>query len=122
MKNSKVFSVFDSNFVEEVLKSKVPALVDVYLPKLPQNNIVSSYINGLTQRYSGRLKVAKINAIDNKIIIQKYKLKNFPTLILFQNGRQISQSVGANIGKMQEMINQLMTGLSSFSAQGHLSH
>ncbi len=122
MKNSKVFSVFDSNFVEEVLKSKVPVLVDVYQPKLPQNNIVSNYINGLTQRYSGRLKVAKLNAIDNKIIIEKYKLKNFPTLILFQNGRQISQSVGANIGKMQEMINQLMTGLSSFSAQGQLSH
>lgn len=90
-----VIELTDTNFEEEVIKSSIPTLVDFWAPWCGPCRMVSPIVEELAKEFSGRLKVGKLNVDNNQDTAAKYGIRSIPTLIIFKNGKQVAQTVGA---------------------------
>jgi thioredoxin 1 len=85
----------DENFEEEVLKSKVPVLVDFWAKWCRPCQMVAPAIEEISRKYAGRLKVGKLNVDENPLIIAKYGILSIPTFIIFKEGKVLDETAGA---------------------------
>jgi thioredoxin 1 len=87
--------VDDVNFTEEVAGSKTPVLVDFYADWCGPCRMIGPVIEELAGKYSGKLKVCKVNVDQAGAVAQKYGISSIPTVILFKNGKPVDQFLGA---------------------------
>lgn len=57
--------------------------------------MVSPVIEKLAGKYSGKVKVVKVNVDDNQALAMKYNIMSIPTIMLFKNGKAVDQAIGA---------------------------
>ncbi len=48
----------------------------------------------VAQQYGNKIKIAKINVSDNRVLSDKFGVKNIPFLILLKNGKTVLQMPG----------------------------
>ena len=48
----------------------------------------------LADEYQGQIEVFKVNIEDNEIF--KFDIMSIPTVVLFQNGKEVSRLIGVN--------------------------
>lgn len=89
-----IVTLSSDNFDREVLKSKVPVLVDFWAIWCGPCRMVAPIVEDISWDYENRLKVGKVNLDENKDLARKYHVPAIPTLLLFQNGRVIRQWTG----------------------------
>lgn len=87
-------TVDDDNFEEEILKSDVPVLLDVWTPSCVHCDRLVPIIVGLATRYQGKLKVAEINGAEAPIAMSSLKVRGTPTVVYFVEGREFERVVG----------------------------
>jgi thioredoxin 1 len=87
--------VTDKSFHNEVLKSKVPVLVDFWAPWCGPCHMVAPVLENIAEKYAGKIKVAKLNVDDNQQIARQYRAMSIPMLMLFKDGKALSTLVGA---------------------------
>ena len=85
----------DETFEEEVLQSNLPVLVDYWAEWCGPCKMIAPILDSLTDVYSGKLKIAKLNIDDNQKTPQKYGVRGIPTLMIFKNGNVEATKVGA---------------------------
>ena len=85
----------DETFEEEVLKSNLPVLVDYWAEWCGPCKMIAPILDSLTDEYSGKLKISKLNIDDNQKTPQKYGVRGIPTLMIFKNGNVEATKVGA---------------------------
>jgi len=85
----------DESFEEEVLKSNLPVLVDYWAEWCGPCKMIAPILDSLTDEYSGKLKISKLNIDDNQKTPQKYGVRGIPTLMIFKNGNVEATKVGA---------------------------
>ncbi len=90
-----VSEVNESNFDAEVLKSKVPVVMDIWAPWCGPCRMYGPIIEEVSNDYTGKLKFVKINADDNENIAMKYNIMSIPTTLLIKDGKVKAMSVGA---------------------------
>ncbi len=100
--------VTDATFDSEVLKSKVPVLVDFWAPWCGPCRTIAPTVEQMAQKYAGRAKVVKVNVDDNPRIAQQFQVMSIPTLITFKNGNVIKRQVGANPTIIPHMIEEAL--------------
>lgn len=83
-----------SNFETEVLGSKGKALVDFWAPWCGPCRMQTPILEKLTASAEIEAKIFKLNTDENPEIAQKYGIVSIPTLILFENGKEIERFVG----------------------------
>ena len=93
--NGKPIKVEDSNFEREVLKSRVPVLLDCWAPWCGPCRTIAPTIDQIAKKYSGRLKVGKLNTDENPEVTSSYGILSIPSLLIFQNGKLVDRMVGA---------------------------
>jgi thioredoxin 1 len=99
--------VTDSNFDSEVLKCDLPVLVDFWAPWCGPCRAIAPVIDELTQEYSGRVKIAKMNVDENSSTPSKYGIRAIPTLILFKKGEVVEQITGAvSKGSIKDLLSE----------------
>ncbi len=90
-----VQTVTDATFEAEVLKAKLPVLVDFWASWCGPCKVLGPVIEHLAAEYGGRVKFCKVNVDENRLASTKYQVMSIPTVMLFRNGQIAGTSVGA---------------------------
>src|SRR5260221_5257231 len=93
--SEQVKDVNDNSFETEVLKSKQLVLVDFWAEWCAPCRAMTPVVEGMAQKYQGRVSVVKLNVDDNTSVTQRFGIKGIPTLIVFKNGKEAERLVGA---------------------------
>jgi thioredoxin 1 len=95
MSGTDIKHVTDDSFEPDVLKSDVPVLVDYWAEWCGPCKSIAPVLEQVATEYQGRIKVAKINVDENKLVPAKFGIRGIPTLMLFKNGNVEATRVGA---------------------------
>ena len=90
-----VTDVTDQDFEEEVIKSVLPVLVDLWAPWCGPCRMVAPVVDKLAERYEGKFKFYRLTVDDNPQTALKYKVMSIPTLIFFKGGEAVDTVIGA---------------------------
>ena len=91
----KALEITDSNFEQEVLKEKLPVLVDFWATWCGPCLMMAPIVEEIAQEYTGRLKVAKLDVDQNNQTSIQYGIRSIPTLFFFKDGKVVDRIVGA---------------------------
>jgi thioredoxin 1 len=56
--------------------------------------MVAPAIDQIARKYSGLVKVGKLNTDENPDVTSSYGILSIPTLLIFQNGKLVDRMVG----------------------------
>jgi thioredoxin 1 len=90
----KTVAVTDSTFEEIVLKAANPVLVDFWATWCRPCQMVAPILEELTQEFTGKLTIAKLDVDQNQQTAQKYHVMSIPTMIVFKQGKPVANIVG----------------------------
>ncbi len=99
-------TVTDKNFRKEVLKSKVPVLVDFWATWCGPCHTIAPHIEQIAKEYGGAVKVAKLDIDRNQVIAGRYNVRSIPTMIVFEGGQPAARVTGADPSGLRRMVKQ----------------
>jgi thioredoxin 1 len=88
------FKFTDENFEEEVVKSKMPVLVDFYADWCGPCKMMSPIIDELATKYDGKWKIGKCNVDESPGAASKYGIQSIPSLLFFKDGQVVNMALG----------------------------
>jgi len=92
---AKPIELTDASFEQEVLKSSVPVLVDFWAVWCGPCKMIAPSVEQIAGEYEGKLKVGKVDVDVNQATAAKYMVRSIPTLLIFKDGKQMEQIIGA---------------------------
>lgn len=99
---SKVYQVSDENFDQEIIHSNMPVIVDFWADWCEPCKAMAPEIEGLAQKYQGKIKFAQMNVVNNRNIPARFGIRNLPTFMLFKRGEVLNTIIGAFPGSLLE--------------------
>ena len=90
-----VADVTDQNFEAEVLKSKLPVIVDFWAEWCGPCQRIAPIVKDLAARYGDQVKVVKMNVDENQNIPAKYCVRSIPLVLAIKDGVVVDQIVGS---------------------------
>jgi len=87
-------SVDDTNFTEVVIEAETPFLVDFWAPWCKPCHAIAPIVGELADEYAGRVGFGKVNVDENPRAATDYGIRSIPTLLLFKDGKPMTQIVG----------------------------
>ncbi len=91
---SKPNVVNDSDFDQVVLKSSTPVLVDFWATWCKPCQMIAPILEAMVDEYKGKLTIAKMDVDQNQATAARFHVMSIPTMILFKNGKPVSNIVG----------------------------
>jgi thioredoxin 1 len=93
------------NFEEEVMKSKMPVLVDFWGPRCEPCKALMPHVEKLEEKYGDRVKFCKLDTSKNMRLAISQKVMGLPTLIVYKNGQKADEvTKNVTIEMVEEMI------------------
>lgn len=90
-----VTDITDQNFEDEVLKSTLPVLIDIWAPWCGPCRMIAPVVEKLAEKYDQRFKFCRLNVDQNPQSATNYQIMSIPTLIFFKDGQIVDRVVGA---------------------------
>ncbi|MGC8710203.1 MAG: thioredoxin [Candidatus Micrarchaeia archaeon] len=84
-----------NSFESEVLKSKLPVVIDFWAEWCGPCRIFSPVLESISKNYENKVKFYKLNTDENPEIAVAYNVMSIPTAMLFENGEVKAISIGA---------------------------
>ena len=75
-------------------------LVDFWAPWCAPCKMMAPTLNEIADENPDTITIAKLNVDQNQPIAQKYNIRNIPTMILFQGGKEIKRITGVKPKKV----------------------
>ena len=85
------------NFESEVLKSEQPVVVDLWGPKCGPCLALMPDVEALAGEYTGKIKFAKLNVMENRRLCISLKVLGVPTFLFYRNGEQKERISGEQV-------------------------
>lgn len=86
--------VNDANFNSEVVEYSGKVLVDFWAPWCGPCRMQTPILEKLASDPEVKTKIVKVNTDNNPETAQRFGISSIPTLILFENGKEIDRMVG----------------------------
>ena len=93
-----LLEVTKDTFENEVLKSELPVLVDLWAPWCGPCRAITPLVEDIAGEYEGKLKVVKVNIDASPTVAADYSVMSIPTLLIFKGGNVEGQIIGL-VGK-----------------------
>ena len=90
-----VINLTTENFEEEVLKSDVPVLVDMFATWCGPCKMMAPVVAQLAEEYEGTVKVGKLDIDQNVDIVAQYKIMSVPTFLVIKDAEVKAKLIGA---------------------------
>ena len=91
---SSVITVTDATFPEEVERSTLPVLVDMWAEWCGPCRMIAPAVEQLAKEMAGRLKVAKLNIDENPATAARFQIQSIPALLVLKDGREVDRMIG----------------------------
>ena len=83
-----------NNFEEEVLKAQGKVLVDFWATWCGPCRMLAPTVSAIAEKYAGKVKVCKCDIDENIPLAEKYGIEVIPTLVVFENGAEVTRNMG----------------------------
>ena len=84
----------DANFDSDVMKAKMPVVVDFWAPWCQPCKMVGPTIEALATEYAGKVSVGKMNVDENTQFPGQFGIMSIPTVMIFKDGKPVKSLVG----------------------------
>jgi thioredoxin len=88
-------SVTDATFVQDVLQSTRPVLVDFWAEWCPPCRKVEPLLVEIATEMADRVEIVKLNIDENPETAMAYRVMSVPTLTIFKGGQPVQSVAGA---------------------------
>ena len=93
-----MLEVSAETFEQEVLKSDIPVIIDLWAPWCGPCKALTPILESIAADYEGKVKVVKLNIDESPTIAAQYQVMSIPTVLFFKDGNVESQVIGL-VGK-----------------------
>jgi thioredoxin 1 len=106
-----MLNVDKKNFEAEVLKSKLPVVVDFWAEWCGPCRMMGPVFDELSKEYNGKIKFVKVNVDDEEVLASNNDIRGIPALVFFKNGNEIDRIIGYNPKDvLKKKINEIVGG------------
>ena len=89
-----VIDVSEDNFEQEVLNSDVPVVVDFGAKWCGPCRKLIPVLEEIENILDKKAKIVKMDADENRGLLQKYSVSGLPSLLIFKNGEPVERMAG----------------------------
>jgi len=84
------------NFENEVVKSKIPTLVDFWAPWCMPCRMMAPVLDEMSQKFEGEFKITKLNTEDpqNIGLSSIFQIQSIPNMKVFKDGKIVHEFIG----------------------------
>ena len=107
---ANTFEVTDSTFLDEVVNSDTPVVVDFWAEWCGPCKMIAPIVEELAGEYEGKVKFAKMDVDSNPQTPMQFGIRGIPTLLIFNGGETpVDQVVGAlPKARIKERVDQVL--------------
>jgi thioredoxin 1 len=88
-------AVTDATFESDVLQSDKPVLVDFWADWCGPCKMIGPALEEISEELADKVSIVKMDIMENTTIPGQIGVQSIPLLILFKDGKQVAQKLGA---------------------------
>lgn len=88
---SEIIEVSKDNFEEEVRKSNLPVVVDIWSTNCGKCLEIMPFLENMAEKYKEKIKFVKLNHLGNRRFTFQFRFKGLPTFIFFKDGEEVGK-------------------------------
>lgn len=98
------------NYEKETQNADLPIIVDFWGPLCGPCMALMPFVDKLEVEYKDRVRIAKLNVTQNRMVCARLRVMSVPTFILYKDGQEYKRLTGETIdesailGAMDELL------------------